>query len=167
MGCWDIFCFICGNPCHSAFDDVSKKMVKDTQWMNKCSILLEDNKVIHGVKEMNCNTSFCKKNKCYEHMSPASLKTKEPNGFFIHTDCWKYIKDKYNIKLKFGDLPPYKLTYTTIFDINYGDIENYWEQNFNFSKIVSDKKEYLCSSPLKNDKNISQIKKNFSIETIK
>jgi hypothetical protein len=21
MGCWDIYCFVCGNPCHGMFDD--------------------------------------------------------------------------------------------------------------------------------------------------
>ena len=194
MGCWDVFCFICGNPCHSMIVDYQylneeikssyskyskdlikklqtrkniveelKELSKEVKWMDKCSMLLENDKVIHGVKEINGNVTFCKNSKCYEHIS-LSLDNydKIPNGFFIHTDCWKYIKKNYNISLKFSNLPPYSLTYSKIFKIDYGDIEKYWEQDFNFPEVVFDKKKYLCSSPLNNDKNISQIKKNIS-----
>jgi len=196
MGCWDVFCFICGNPCHSIIDNYEylneeikssypkyakdilkrlqsrknliteiKKLSKDVKWMDKCSILLENNKVIHGVKEMNCNVVFCKNNECYEHISMSLDQydnEKHPTGFFIHTDCWKYIQKNYNINLQFSHLPPYVLKQPKNFDINYGDIEKYWEQDFNFPEVVFDNKQYLCSSPLKNDKNISQIKKNIS-----
>ena len=93
MGCWDIFCFICGNPSHSMIYDLEyfkeeisksyskypndqikilhenkniltdlKKLSRNIKWLNKCSILLENNKVIHGVKEVDCNITFCKNN---------------------------------------------------------------------------------------------------------
>jgi hypothetical protein len=85
-------------------------------------------------------------------------------GVFIHTDCYKYIKLKFNIKLKYSNLPLIdnrKKNYYKPFEyINYGDIENYWHQDFQFEKLYIDNKQYLCSSPLKNDKNISQINKN-------
>jgi len=140
-----------------------KELSKDVKWMDKCSMLLENDEVIHGVKEINCNVTFCKNGKCYEHISPGlDNYDKIPNGFFIHTDCWKYIKNNYNINLKFSNLPPYSLTYSKIFKIDYGDIEKYWEQDFDFAGVVFDNKKHLCSSPLKNDKNISQIKKNIS-----
>ena len=140
-----------------------KKLSNNIKWLKKCSMLLEDNRVIHGVKEINCNVTFCKNTICYEHISLAlDNYNKELNGIFIHTDCWKYIKNTYNINLNFSNLPPHIQSYTKVFDIDYGDIEKYWGQDFNFLKIVNDKKEYLCSSPLKEDKNISQIKKNIS-----
>ena len=140
-----------------------KKLSNNIKWLKKCSMLLEDNRVIHGVKEINCNITFCKNTICYEHISLAlDNYNKELNGIFIHTDCWKYIKNTYNINLNFSNLPPHIQSYTKVFDIDYGDIEKYWGQDFNFLKIVNDKKEYLCSSPLKEDKNISQIKKNIS-----
>jgi hypothetical protein len=140
-----------------------KKLSNNIKWLKKCSMLLEDNRVIHGVKEINCNVTFCKNNNCYEHISLAlDNYNKELNGYFIHTDCWKYIKNTYNINLNFSNLPPHIQSYTKVFNIDYGDIEKYWGQDFNFLKIVNDKKEYLCSSPLKEDKNISQIKKNIN-----
>jgi hypothetical protein len=140
-----------------------KKLSNNVKWLKKCSMLLEDNRVIHGVKEINCNVTFCKNNICYEHISLAlDNYNKELTGYFIHTDCWKYIKNTYNINLNFSNLPPHIQSYTKVFNIDYGDIEKYWGQDFNFLKIVNDKKEYLCSSPLKEDKNISQIKKNIS-----
>jgi hypothetical protein len=140
-----------------------KKLSNNIKWLKKCSMLLEDNRVIHGVKEINCNVTFCKNNICYGHISLYTGNyTKELIGIFIHTDCWKYIKNTYNINLNFSNLPPHIQSYTKVFNIDYGDIEKYWGQDFNFLKIVNDKKEYLCSSPLKEDKNISQIKKNIS-----
>lgn len=46
-----------------------------------------------------------------------------------------------------------------IFNFSYGHIEKYWNQFFRFDQIILDKKQYLCSSPLKNDKNITHLKK--------
>lgn len=199
MGCWDVFCFICGNPCHSLLDgyldniekilneDIKvsykpliknmikkiqsrptiikelKELNKNTQWMYKCSMLLVNDQVIHNVVETDCNIIFCNKNKgiTAEHISLLNNNLfNYPYGIFIHTDCLKYIKKQYKIDLKFSHLPLVKPTYTKLFDINYGDIEKYWEQDFNFTDIILDNKKYLCSNPLKNDKNILQIKKN-------
>jgi hypothetical protein len=72
----------------------------------------------------------------------------------------------YNIKLTYSNLPLIdngKPNYYKPFEyINYGEIEHYWEQEFEFINICIDKKQYLCSSPLKNDKNISKINKNIN-----
>ena len=203
MGCWDVFCFICGNPCHSMFDnhikeikkyideDINssyspyfkkkikqfkacsnlinnlKELYKKTKWMNKCSMLLVDDKIIHNMKEINCNVAFSNNKTGAEHISMGLDVEPFDNGkgIFIHTDCWKYIKKNYNINLKFSNLPPYiidKKNYNKLFNINYGEIEKYWHQDFNFIDIAIDKKEYLCLKPDLEDKNISQIKKNIS-----
>uniref|UniRef100_A0A6C0DA87 Uncharacterized protein n=1 Tax=viral metagenome TaxID=1070528 RepID=A0A6C0DA87_9ZZZZ len=217
MGCWDVFCFICGNPCHSMLngyiDDVTKdfnlekipskysKYTKDkikklqsypnliidlkqlkTNWMNKCTMLLINDKIVHGVQESSCNVSFTKPNFSATHMGAQIMEYDCYNGdcgVFIHTDCWKFIKKNYKIELKFSNLPKLiylksnqmrKLTPTEwnkTFDIDYGDIEKYWEQDFDFAALVADKKKYLCSSPLKEDKNIKQIKKNISALKLK
>ena len=186
MGCWDVFCIICGNPCHGMFEDNQnteyiknkieklKKLYKNTQWMNNCSMLLINNNIIHNVKEVSCNNYFCKKNFCAIHLSKDTLSSEYSfqnlglSGIFIHSDCWKFIKKNYGINLKFGDLPKLQNnSYEKIFNINYGEIEKYMSQDFEFNQIVIDKKEYLCSSPLKNDKNIKQIKKNINALKIK
>jgi hypothetical protein len=198
MGCWDIFCFICGNPCHQmsidyinnikklkSYPNIINNLIdleKNTRWMNKCSMLLTNDKIKHNMKEVSCNVTFCDNNNfCAKHMGKQISRDEcsfiDNCGVFIHTDCWKFIKNTYNIELKFSNLPKIKYLqsselkklkdWNTIFDINYGDIKKYWRQYFEFVELVIDKKKYLCSSPLKNDKNIKQIKKNISALKIK
>lgn len=199
MGCFDIYCLICGNPCHgmsnylinyvkeiilSGKKDIIyeaylknhnlikdlKKMIKQTLWMNKCTMLLTNNEVKHNCVEKSCNTIFSDKKNSYTHLiekyNVCYYHKYSIEGVFIHTDCYKYIKLKYNIKLTYSNLPLLdngKPNYYKLFEyINYGEIEHYWEQFFQFEKICIDKKQYLCSSPLKNDKNISQINKNIN-----
>ena len=213
MGCWDIFCFICGNRNYS-FDknyideienDVKldkipssystyyrnyikklksypniitdlKVLSKNTKWMDKCSILLINGQVVHGVKEKSCNVEFYKKNFHATHIqeglnNDCSFELNGNCGIFIHTDCWKFIKKNYNIGLKFSDLPKTiyvgNHNYNKNFNINYGDIEKYWAQDFDFAQLVVDKKMYLCSNPLLNDNNVKQIKKNIKELKIK
>jgi hypothetical protein len=175
MGCWDIYCFICGNPCHGLLDDElneSKLIKKSLNWMNKCTMLLVDNTIVHNVREYSCNTSFSNKNFKAEHLysfdSELNFKfnLNQNYGIFIHTDCYNFIKKNYNINLKFSYLPKFD-NLIRLYNINYGEIEKYWEQDFNFQQIILDKKLYLCSSPLKNDKNIKQIKKNVKALKIK
>jgi hypothetical protein len=152
--------------CPNLINDL-KELNKKTKWMNKCSMLLVDDKIIHNMKEINCNVAFSNNKTGAEHISMGLDVEPFDNGkgIFIHTDCWKFIKKNYNINLKFSNLPPYvidKKNYYKLFNINYGEIEKYWQQDFNFPEIVIDKKEYLCSKPDLEDKNISQIKKNIN-----
>lgn len=185
MGCYDIFCFICGNPNRHIWNEeyreqlsdlnLSKvkedkiiknfnQLIKNSEWLNNCTLLLENDKVIHDLQEHACNTQFRDKNNTeYDVLQSGHNKRKTPNGIFLHTDCWNFVKQKYKINLKCSDIYPYieysKKGYTTVKKI-FGEIENYWGQDFDFIKIAIDNKNYLCSSPLKNDKNITQIKKN-------
>ena len=62
MGCYDIYCFICGNRCKSVSTDelletfinidISKNEINDisknTKWLNNCTWLLKNNQVIHN-----------------------------------------------------------------------------------------------------------------------
>lgn len=208
MGCWDVFCFICGNPLNTAYtlsildNDIkeiynsnkinssyssttknlikkiksSKTIINDIndlnktgKWMNKCTMLLVNNQVIHNLSEVSCNINFCNNKICTTHMgywtgtNECSYKSSSNCGIIIHTDCWKFIKKNYKIELNFNMLPKLEYyDYNKNFNINYGDIEKYWNQEFNFCELLLDKKKYLCSSPLKNDKNIIQIKKNIN-----
>jgi hypothetical protein len=102
--------------------------------MNKCSILLINDQVVHGVKEKSCNVEFYKKNFHATHIQQAFYNNEdcflENNGncgLFIHTDCWKFIKKNYNIELKISDLPKIiKIKdVNKNFNINYGAIEKY------------------------------------------
>ncbi len=203
MGCWDIFCFACGNTCHSLSSDYiqnfmelykehinskSKKksyytklfyqissdpdffsklkvLNKKTQWLNKCTFLTIDDRVIHGCKEIGCNIDFkdTKGNIYSQDLNTQIISKLTTNlGIFIHTDCWKYIKSQYGLNLKYSDIPVIKEPkqfYKINSKIKYGLIEKYWEQDFNFMQVVLDSNEYICETPLKNKANSVRIKK--------
>jgi hypothetical protein len=180
MVCYDIFCFVCGNPNRNVWNyeyeeqlealnlskgketkiiENLKQLIKSSIWMSNCTLLLENNITIHELKEYACNTQFRDKNgPSYDVLQSGHDKKKTPNGIFLHTDCWNFVKQKYKISLKCSDLYPY-INYPKT---SFGEIQKYWGQDFDFIQIAIDNKNYLCSSPFKNDKNITQIKKNIS-----
>ena len=214
MGCFDVYCFICGNTCYSSdyiysdylydqkllnklmkkektklsnserkelsnikkmyknysdnFVKNLKELSKNTKWMNKCTMLLSSNKIVHGLEEVQCNVGFRdKKNNIYEHTG-FTTKNNENIGIFLHTDCYKYVKKKYNIELLYKDIPIINVNgYYQLKNQNYGKIEKYHEQYFDFKRLINDNNQYLCSSPLINDKNIGQINKNIKALKIK
>ena len=185
MGCYDIYCFICGNGCKSVSTDelletcINKNDIneisKNTKWLNNCTLLLKNNKVIHNCKEISCNIGFksIKTNKYYESLNVYSNNTIdleqfnlsiknyiENIGIFLHTDCWKFIKKNYNIKLEYKDLPIHldKKNIYSYLPINYNEISKYWQQNY--QQMYLDNNIYMIQSPLKNNsKNINRIKK--------
>lgn len=139
--------------------------------MDSCTFLTVTNKVVHKCVNLSCANEFNDNNGNYYIHDPNNMYKNINNnrGIYIHTDCWNYIDQKYKIKLKFSDLPilPNKNLLKDFDFINYGEIQNYWKQNFDFLELFVDNKLYLCSSPLTKDKNISQITKNFSNLKIK
>ena len=32
MGCWDVFCFLCGNTCHRAFGDIKESFLESVEY---------------------------------------------------------------------------------------------------------------------------------------
>lgn len=91
-------------------------------------------------------------------------------GVFIHTDCWKFVKNEYNIELNYSNLPIIEkdiLSHKIFNFINYGAIEKYWNQYFNFISVIVDKNEELCMSPLKSNLVAKNIKKIISQLKIK
>jgi len=179
MGCWDIFCILCGNPCHGVINDIKEQFLesieyykstkpkskwfktyfkniyeiynqnpklfleeinnlkKNTKWLNKCTFLTANNKIIHNCYEVSCTT--------YQV-------DEQMYGIFVHTDCWKFVKREYNLNLNYSYLPILKTNQTSykIFNnINYGIIEKYWGQNFDFISLITDSNSYLCNTPLK------------------
>jgi hypothetical protein len=209
MGCWDIFCFLCGNRCHGAvytndvflqdveyyesgrrdnfftayfkpiyetykkepklFDKKIKLLEKNTKWLNNCTFLCANNKIIHDCEEVSCSIDFKdKKNNIYKNKT--YYDEEGLYGVFTHTDCWKFIKKEYNLSLNYSNLPIniHDITKYKIFDfINYGVIEKYWNQDFNFIKMIYDGNEELAYSPLKNKLVGRNIKKIFSKLKIK
>jgi len=172
MGCFDIYCFICGNPCHGLNKNIDKELLtkyKNTfKWMNNCTLLLADDTVQHNLIEYAGTTEFKKKSFKGEHMYMFEEDYNKNYGIFIHDDCYKFVNQTYNINLKFSYLPKFNNVENNIYNFKYGELDKYrynknkFSQFFNFEQLILDDKLYLSSSPLLNDKNIKQIKKNLS-----
>jgi len=208
MGCWDIFCLLCGNPPHRCFSNILenfeesieyyeknankkkkwfinyfspiykqykanpdkfiksiKLMKKRTGWMHKCTFLAADGSVNHGCSETSCNIGF-QDNKfnrfvALQYFDDISAKY----GVFVHTDCWKFIKKEHGISLQYKHLPIKKISEVerkVLPDIDYGLMEKYWVQDFDFIKMISDGNEDLAISPLKSELTGKYINKIFS-----
>ena len=141
MGCWDVFCSLCALPLNSC-------STKCKMWMSKCSILLNNNKIVHNTKEIACNINFYDKKKKNYYTSLIYF----PKSFIvIHTDCWKYCKKELGISLKYSDFPLHNISPNVFFvinGINYKPISNYWDQYFEAEEYL--KKGYSFDPPAKN-----------------
>lgn len=217
MGCWDIFCFLCGNPCHRASIDLKDifienveyyeslkspnkkktyldeyiglnnyneyksdpkkflakltKFCQSTTWLSKCTFLSGNNKIVHGCKEVSCNIDFVDKNN-NKYFNQSTFESNDTMyGIFIHTDCWKFILKEFDLKLTYSHLPIVNINITEnkVFNfVDYGKIEDYWSQDFNFIKMLSDSNDELSTSPLKSDivgKNIKRVFTKLKIKT--
>lgn len=179
MGCWDVFCVLCGNTYtdYELPDDIElkdknleirKKLIKESKWLESCIFLSLDNRIAYNCKELSCSADFGNNEKAFRQISnlidvdDSVLFSDIDNcGVFVHSDCWKYVYQTRNIKLKYGDLPINRFNlpknhYKAI-DIDYGKIEKYWSQFFEFEKMIKDKNEYMCQSPLINKQNAKRI----------
>ena len=193
MGCFDIYCFICGNsyksydwidlideqkdkPSEQLYNNIQKKLL----WLNKCTILLANNKVVHSCESYDCGNSFISKNTKNGKSEIYSVNLFANNfygniyfnnkiqqslnniGIFLHTDCWMFIKMKYGIELKFKDLPidrTNKLpSQIPINKMNYGIISTYWNDNMRFDEMYLDKNIWMAYSPLQDTHEIVKIK---------
>jgi hypothetical protein len=173
MGCWDIFCFICGNNCNNLKSDEFsekypeyEKLYKKLNWKKNCTLLLLNNEVVHDCIEQSCNVDFLNVKTGDRYTANwdfgFSYFYEGKSGIYLHTDCWKYIKSTYGIELKYSDLPTFnlKLTYSAL-NINYGEITKYWGQDLDYQQMFLDKNIYMAFSPLESDnnKNLTRIKK--------
>ena len=182
MGCYDVTCCICGVTYY--FENMSiysenqiplseaKKIDAKLKWLRKITILSADNKIHNACRNVSCGNEFtCKSNIIFAEPIYNKLNILEDgnHGVLIHTDCWNFIKQNYNIKLKYCDLPLlYSLiknnkqkNITTIYNtkIDMKDITKYYGQMFDFYKLFLDGKMDYAESPLKNNVNATRIKK--------
>ena len=150
MGCWDVVCSLCALPLNSCSEECKK-------WMHKCTLLLNNNNLVHDTKEIACNTNFYDKKKKRNFTSLLYF----PKSFIVvHTDCWKFCKKELGISLKYSDFPFHKISPNNFFvidGVNYKPISNYWEQYFRVDEYL--KAGYSLELPRKFIKNtISQLK---------
>ena len=167
MGCWNSFCCICGNSCYQLdyynedeFLNVMsskehKELIKKSKWLKNATMLLQNNKVINGCREVGCNVEFeAKDGKLYTAVEVGinALGTSDNIGIFIHTNCWKYVKIKYKVELKYSDIPLADINKMYKVPINYGKITQYQSQFMDYVKMFQDNNIHMMTDPLKNDK---------------
>jgi len=172
MGCFDLYCIICGNSCYDVdfnelenIDDVSKKeknnINKSIKWLRKCTVLLANNKIIHNCFDSNCSGGFSLKNKksnSTELFDCTGNKNKfttyfsniTNSGIFLHDDCWKFMMKKYGIKLEYKNIPILNL-YTGR-NIMYGRVCT--EDNVNYGAITKYWSQYMNYQKMFLDNNI-------------
>ena len=103
MGCWDVYCPLCGLPLNTSPRD----NIKIPKWLFKCTILLSNNKNINNAEEISCNVHFYANYKEYNGLS-----YRYPYSFIVmHMDCVKFINREKNIKLIYSDLPINSILY--------------------------------------------------------
>ena len=142
------------------FIQTIKRYEKITKWMHKCTFLTVQNKVVSGCKEVGCNVEFVDKNNIrYLHGLKNNLLDAN-SGVFIHTDCWKYIKSKFNISLNYSCLSITKLGLKNklIDSIKYYG-EKYWAQDYNFTLAIIENPNLLLSPKNSLSKTRTQIQK--------
>jgi hypothetical protein len=116
---------------------------------------LQNNKVINGCREVGCNVEFKGKDgKLYTAIEVGinALGTSDNIGIFIHTNCWKYVKIKYKVELKYSDIPLADINKMYKVPINYGKITQYQSQFMDYVKMFQDNNIHMMIDPLKNDK---------------
>ena len=174
MGCWDVFCPLCGLPLsYSLVYQIKEKLGKllkipRANWTEKCTVLLLGKKAKHGFEEINCNITFRNKKtkEEYDIMCDFDL------GIVLHTDCWKYASTLLKRKLTIDDFNLKKMkirhkvwSHYTFTYLKYTDVSKYHKQDFNIEKLLKNPKNlYLLYSPLAKtplaDKNRKRIKDN-------
>ena len=102
MGCWDIYCPLCGLllnglDLNDIFNDnnlnikivINNNVVK---WLEKCTILLPNQKAKHNYVENECNICFINKKNNKQIIISDKDDNDKSMGIVLHTDCWKYVK---------------------------------------------------------------------------
>ena len=179
MGCSDIFCIICGLSYSNWYMKEQGLDKEETNWLDNCTILTLDDKVISNCENADCYSQFGKSGtsitfEAYGYFQSDNITDHWKNlinsilGSFLHTDCWKFIEKEYGIKLKYSMIPfmlnikkkKVNCYHPVLLDhINYGPVEKYWGQDFNFEKLIQDQNQYMYLSPLIDKKNAQRIKK--------
>lgn len=178
---WDSYCCICGNSCKNVdieyltelfevYNEYTKNknvikidileiknIVKKLKWTKKTFSLLPTNIIYNSTNKIECENYLPFKDSSY-------FDDNILNGVLIHQDCWNFIKNNYNIELKYKDLPIRYIDNDKnppLYNINYGEITKYWSQDFMYDELYLDKNIYMLDSPLLNinKKNIIRIKK--------
>lgn len=169
MGCWDAWCPLCGMCFHKPYftdlneKDLDKNFIKlcKSNWFSKATILQYNKKPQHNFEEQDCNIGFYKKDG-----SIAYTIDELKDGIAIHTDCFKFAKNKIDLNYINFDFhkasiqgKKYKFWNHYKFDyLNYKPIDKYHFQDFNTDDLYTNKKDwYVLASPMSTTKAHSEL----------
>lgn len=160
MGCWDIFCCVCGNTYHTPnvlfneddnesfgiTEDDCNAMDNVSTHLNKCSVILKNGDVIHGCYNNNGN-DFSKGDDSYECIFDGFKQFGDDDkvGVFVHTDCYNFVKKDYGVELKFSHFP---IIDNNMPNVNYGKIADYWQQDMDYFQMLKDNNMYMTANPM-------------------
>jgi hypothetical protein len=132
--------------------------------MDNCTFLTASGAVISGCRTFTCDNTFQsptgEKYEGWTVYKPLSVHY----GFVLHDDCYHYVLQTKKA-LRFDSFVPNRdrKQYDKQVCVDYGLIEKYWDQYFNFDQVHKDGEDYILESPLKNNadavKNQSRIRK--------
>jgi hypothetical protein len=165
MGCYDVFCPICGICVFIPKNDLDKKYISKIKWIEKAYFMTTTNEIKKICSEISCSNVFSCANERKSYISelyPHRIYDESDEaitGYFIHRDCYEFIKKRFKINIVFGDFYYSAKNKLTIDDhyVNFGGVEKYWEQYFDWNKIIEDENFWMAESPLKNTKNAQRI----------
>ena len=168
MGCFDVYCALCGVRLNGGMiRDISKEpkkpqTISTTRWMERCTVLVPHKKPQHGFLETACNCTFERKGQSY-FLCYAKKKNKfvpmEGAGLAVHTDCWRAARkatggkaltfehfDMNKLRLQYKGAHNYTLTH-----LKYSPADTYNKtQHFANDDIenIKESDRYILFSPL-------------------
>jgi len=163
MGCFDVYCSICGgsSSSDSCIETCPKELIENIRslikWQDNVILLLADDYVSGVMNEINCNSTFQLVKNSKEQINLDFRNNKYfRKGIFVHKDCYDFVKSKLGIELKYSDFPDTikKSREMFTFDVDYGKISNYTKgQYFDYKSLIKDKNIFLITSPLEKSSN--------------
>lgn len=124
---------------------------KNNNWLNKCSLLLNNGKVYHNLKNINLLNKFKIKDKYIDKyiddIYPNVLGTSF--AIFLHTDCYKYIEKKLKYEITFKHIAYLNMNDKSLFKNILYPTSLYNQQTFDFIGLSLNNKDYIIS-PIKN-----------------
>ena len=161
MGCFDVYCTLCGMPLNEfmlkSYQEESKNKLKlpRPHWLRECTLLLPRSKPKHGFRENSCNVVFenSRTGESYDVIENFGSKEAESHdGLVLHTDCWKYARSVLGRGLTLQDFDLSKrkeFSYYVLPYLNYREVSKYQLQEFDIHKLCKQSSNlYLLYSPL-------------------
>lgn len=149
----DVYCILCGMSCYKPDPGTtSRSFENELEWTQRHTILTWFDEIIHGCIG-GCGIDFSFHNQDYSIVNPTPFDPFSIPGIYVHSDCWFYVYQTYNIAACCSMLSIRKLfeknVYQQVSYLNYGEIEDYYDQIMNYEQLIQDKKQYLVKSPFK------------------